>query len=413
VKRRLYLQIYAAFVLVSLLWFATAAVAVRMVYAQENRPPVAETLKVIGDQLPADGTAGGAVDDLAERLDLRVSLYDSAGELIARAGGRLPAPDVHGPTEILLPAPNGQALAVELADGRWLVAAPRGDRHKPKFIRFILVLALTAGGLSAGSWFVARRITRRLETLQAGADRLASGELAARVPVEGDDEVAEVARSFNRAADRIETLVDGQRRMLASASHELRSPLARLRLAVEMLAADDPARQALASDAARDVAELDELIGDLLLASRLEAAPLSRVDADVHAIVVEEAARVGATVTGEPTVASCDPKAVRHLVRNLLENARRHGAPPIEATVGRDRARVRITVSDRGPGVGEADRERIWEPFWRPAGHAEGGGGGVGLGLALVRQVARRHGGDAVWSARDGGGSVFVATLSC
>jgi signal transduction histidine kinase len=106
-----------------------------------------------------------------------------------------------------------------------------------------------------------------------------------------------------------------------------------------------------------------------------------------------------------------DARLLRRLVRNLLENARRYGGgTPIEISVAVDHDTVTLRVCDRGPGVAAAERERIFEPFYRIRGTAESGNG-VGLGLALVRQIARRHGGDARCEAREGGGSVFVVTL--
>jgi len=221
--------------------------------------------------------------------------------------------------------------------------------------------------------------------------------------------VADLARSFNRAAGRIQALVEGQRRQLAFASHELRSPLARLRLALEMMAGDP----ALKERAARDLGELDDLIGELLEASRLEV--LGRPErgevVDLLGLVAEEAARVEAAAEGEPAEVRGDPRLLRRLVRNLLENGRRHaGGAGVEARVERSGGGARLRVSDRGPGVPEAERERIFEPFYRPPGAAETGTG-HGLGLALVRQIARAHGGDVRCLPREGGGTVFEATL--
>jgi signal transduction histidine kinase len=164
-----------------------------------------------------------------------------------------------------------------------------------------------------------------------------------------------------------------------------------------------------------DVRELDELIGELLVASRLESgAPLETVeDVDLLALAAEEAARTGAEAGGEPLRVRGDPRLLRRLVRNLLENARIHGeGRSVEVTVRADSGGAELLVGDRGPGVPEAERDRIFEPFHRIAGRSGEAGSGSGLGLALVRQIARRHGGDARCLAREGGGSLFSVRLT-
>jgi signal transduction histidine kinase len=290
-------------------------------------------------------------------------------------------------------------------------------RHRHADALWAGALALIAA-VALGAWPLVRRVTRRLERLQTQVDALGAGDLGARVEVEGRDEVAALAASFNRAAGQIARLVDAQRSMLAGASHELRSPLARIRLALELHARDP--RPGLREQIERDVAEMDELIGELLLASRLDAAvpPGPLRDVDLLALVAEEAARTGAIVSGEPVVvATSDSRMLRRLIRNLLENARRHGGgAEVEASVrsvdASSRARAVLRVDDRGPGVPEAERERIFEPFYRREGaRSEGAGGGVGLGLALVRRIARHHGGEARCLARPGGGTRFEVVL--
>lgn len=281
-------------------------------------------------------------------------------------------------------------------------------------VHVLLPVAVLSLALTMVAYPVSRWIARRLERLRARVEALGHGDLSARVEVEGRDEVAELAASFNLAAERIERLVLAQKRLLASASHELRSPLARLRMAVELLPGDE--RPELRERIRRDVAELDELVGDLLLASRLDAPdglPAPQ-DVDLLGLLAEEAARSGAEVTGEPVVIAGDPRLLRSLVRNLLENARRHGGPtPIEASVERlAPSGARLRVTDRGPGVPEDERERIFEPFYRLAGTAEEDGGGVGLGLALVRQIARHHRGEVRCRARPEGGTCFEVDLA-
>jgi signal transduction histidine kinase len=243
-------------------------------------------------------------------------------------------------------------------------------------------------------------------------EALGAGDLGARVQVEGRDEVAALAASFNRSAERIAGLVNAHKTLLANASHELRSPLARIRMAVEMLKAD--ARPALRAELERDIAELDALVDEILLASRLDAAPApeAREDVDVLALAAEECARVDAALEGETVTVRGDRRLLRRMIRNLLENARRYGAgSAIDVAVRKTAAGgAELRVCDRGPGVPADERERIFEPFYRPAGARERAGG-VGLGLALVRQIARRHGGEARCRAREGGGSCFEVLL--
>lgn len=176
-----------------------------------------------------------------------------------------------------------------------------------------------------------------------------------------------------------------------------------------------PASEAQKDQAARDVAELDSLIEEVLEASRLEArGPSARQEpVDLLALVAEEGARHEVDVRGEALVTAGDPRLLRRLVRNLLENARRHGGEGlIEARVERaEPSGLRLLVLDRGPGVAESERERIFEPFHRPSGSAESGQG-FGLGLALVRQIARAHGGEAQCRPREGGGTVFEVLLT-
>jgi signal transduction histidine kinase len=308
-------------------------------------------------------------------------------------GARGPGAEERGPWPLLLPGlPRGLALAVVLV---------------------VLFLAI-----AAGAYPVVRRLTRRLEALKQGVEQFGAGKLGHRVEVSGADEVAAVAASFNVAAARVEALVGSHRALLANASHELRSPLARMKMAVSMLAEASPEqREKLKAEIDKNVVELDSLVEEVLLASRLDVAenPLHRDKVDLLGVAAEEAARVGAHVEGTGSVdVAGDERLLRRAIRNLLENAQRYGGGDLEIGLARMSLRGReflaIEVCDRGPGVPEAMRERIFEPFFRLPGHAEQGGG-VGLGLALVKQIAERHGGSVRCEGRPGGGSRFVLEL--
>jgi len=377
---------------------------------QQTLDGVAELLAT---QLPLDGDQHEleqSVERLSEQLGLQLSVRDENGELLAAVQAEPQSIDPKQLEKRWMGGLRGRgAASLRLPDGRWIVISPQNfARHHHGFLLSVAALCAIA---AVGAWPVVRRITRRLEKLQRQVDELGGGELSARVEVEGNDEVADLARSFNRAADRIEQLVSAQRNTLASASHELRSPLARIRVAVELLAADG--REQLRDQVSRDIAELDELIDELLMASRLDAAgELVRPEpVDLLALLAEEAARIGVDASGDATVIEGDPRMLRRLLRNLLENAQRHGDPEsVEATIEhRAGGGVRIRVTDAGHGIDAAQRERIFEPFYRPPGIRRAG---VGLGLALVRRIAQYHGGDARCLARAGGGSCFEVDLA-
>lgn len=283
----------------------------------------------------------------------------------------------------------------------------------PDGVTFLLLLALLFAAVAAGAWPVVRRLTRRLEALKQGVDAFGAGDLNRRVAEDGQDEVAALGASFNRSAARIEALLRSHQSLLANASHELRSPLARLKMALAMQDGATPEQQAqLHAEAQTNIAELDELVEEVLLASRLDAqAVSSHTEAlDLLGLAAEEAARVGAEVQGDDITLQGDERLLRRAIRNLIENARRYGGDSVEVNVAREAGHAMLQVCDRGPGVPETYRERIFEPFFRIPGHAEREGG-VGLGLALVRQIAERHDGEVHCLPREGGGSCFRLRL--
>jgi len=381
-----------------------------------------------GSDAPA-ATAQEALERAHTRSDADFGLFDSSGRVVARAGRPVPPPRLdeddshwvgwHARGEGAEPGdrPRLPAYALKLADGRWLVAR-RSVRSLHRPVGPWSALVLLALAVAAGTYPIVRRLTRRLERLQQSVERLGGGDLTARVPVEGRDEVARLATSFNHAAARIEQLVQAHRGLLANASHELRSPLARVRMGVELMRSGD--RPDVAQEIARDIAELDALIDEILLMSRLEssaratdaAAARARFELlDFTAIVAEESARAGAEFDGTTVTLPGDGRLLRRLVRNLLDNAHRYGGDaPVEVALVRGARDVVLSVRDRGPGVPETERERIFEPFYRANGASEKAGG-VGLGLALVRSIAHQHGGSVACLARDGGGSEFRVTL--
>jgi signal transduction histidine kinase len=335
-----------------------------------------------------------AINRLYDRLKLDLTLYDSGLQPVASAGRRVPKP--RNESGGWLYGAGGPAWAIRLPDDRWVVVrAPSRQRH-PLFGVFAFLGGI-ALAVAVCAYPLVRRLTRRLERLQTGVESLGAGDLSARVNVEGKDEVAQLAKSFNQSAARIEELVRSHKLLLANASHELRTPLSRVRLGVEFLKEHaDPRRK---HELERDIAELDMLIDEILLSSRLDATQTldHREDIDLLALVAEEAARYEhCNVMGEPVTTRGDRALLRRMVRNLIENAERHGTPPIDVEVTREANAVAIVVSDQGRGIPADAREKVFSPFFRIAQGERTTG--TGLGLSLVRQIARQHGGDAIVS---------------
>ena len=346
----------------------------------------------------------------------------------------------------------GQALALDvpLSDGQqvrlWIerrserlgpdphgmgVRGPHGAERLPWWSRppygFAGMLALMGLAAALALFPVVRRLTQRLEGLRQGVQRWGEGDLSVRVPEQGEDEVADLSRRFNAAAERIGQLMAAQKSLLANASHELRSPLARIRMGLELLDSTGlaaTARERTRQEILRNMAELDQLIDEILLASRLDAqeADMGTVEAvDLVGLCAEECARVGAHLELAAGLSSLEvlgvSRLLRRMVRNLLENAMRHGhagpatasdeQAPVVLSLALQAGSPVLSVCDRGPGVPPAYRERIFEPFFRLPGAAERAGG-VGLGLALVRSIARRHGAQVQCTERVGGGACFV-----
>jgi signal transduction histidine kinase len=325
---------------------------------------------------------------------------------IAAAGRPLPPPPPRGEGGWAM-GMGGPAWSFRLPDDRWIVVRAPG-RHRHPAIGLVLFLGGIALVVALAAYPVVRGLTRRLERLQAGVDTLGSGDLSARVKVEGKDEVARLAESFNRAAARIEELMGAHRMLLANASHELRTPLSRIRLGIDLLQqTHDPKYQAALE---RDVAELDLMIDEILLTSRLGAVqkPQLEESIDLLALAAEEGARYDdCVVEGEAVTVGGERRLLARLIRNLLDNASHHGMPPLRVAVRRDGDRALLEVRDNGPGIPETERERVFSPFHRLGGDSRG----MGLGLALVRQIARLHGGDAIVAPQPGHPGCFRVSL--
>lgn len=333
-----------------------------------------------------------SVDSVSSALDFGITLWSEGGRLIAASAEPSRPPDVALSRGVWTAAKGETQFATLLPDGRRLVIDLDRIAVPSESAVFGIALALLAAFIGLIMYPFIRSMTRRLERLQGEVERIGSGYLGARVDVRGRDEIAKLAESFNNAAEEIEKLVTAQRLLLANASHELRTPLARIRLGIEMLSIrDDPSRRLALR---RDVGELDELIDELILMTRLDTS-LGHPECqpvDLIAVVAEECARYrGCSFVGAAAELPGDRRMLQHLVRNLIDNAHTHGAPPVQVELVDQGGVVSLTVTDAGPGIPESEQDNVLKPFYR-AVHKQNVPG-YGLGLALVQKIAEVHGG--------------------
>jgi signal transduction histidine kinase len=409
---RLYLRFYLALVM-SLLLFVLATAALWHFTGESDEQAGVTLGRLVQNVLPPADASPAEQQAMLRRLALglagNVTLFDPDGTPLAAVGRPLPFPgDRRHHTVGVFGWEHAPISYVHLADGRWLVASvPVGYGRPRVFFHLMLVLLAVAIGIAA--FPIVRQISRRLVRLQRGVESLGAGDFTARVAVEGRDEVARLATAFNRAAAQIEQLMQSHKSLLANTSHELRAPLARIRLAIEL--SKDSIDEKRRTGLEHDIAELDALVEEILLASRLDSvADIAKDDLDLLALAAEECARYDSVqLEGTVTPLRGDARLLRRLLRNLLDNARRHGASPTQVRVALTAGRATLTVWDHGPGLPPAEFERVFQPFYRPANSRSPAGSG--LGLSLVRQIARRHGGEARCIAMADGHSGFEVTL--
>ncbi|UCH74613.1 MAG: HAMP domain-containing protein [Rhodospirillales bacterium] len=380
--------------------------------------------------LPADGTVG-----LRERLmatmlalslgeagaqDVRVGVAEavpgSAGESGMMHG---PAPRRTGQQGMgammryhmqMMETEYGAAgstlrVSVKLSDESWLNLATFAPPEPPfwsgRLVLSLIVMAVSVALLSA--WAV-RRMTGPLEEIAAAADRLGRDMQAPPLSEKGASEVRRAAHAFNRMQQRLRSLLDGRMRMLAAISHDLRTPITRLRLRAELIEDDEQREKTLA-----DLAEMEKMITSTLAFARDDAQTEARETVDLSSLVqsvcddLSDAGRDCTFEAAPPTPYLCRPLALRRALTNLAENAVAYGARARAALVQTDN-RIIVRVDDDGPGIPEAELAQVFEPFYRLERSRSRETGGTGIGLCVVQSVAQAHGGEVRLSNREEGG---------
>lgn len=301
---------------------------------------------------------------------------------------------------------RGAWVSFKIDDDEYWVLMPRTRLERADPLRWIgwgvLVLLLAL----AGAFLIVSRINRPLGELTRAAAQMGQGRSPPPIAEIGPAEIRTLARAFNQMATDLKRLDDERALLLAGVSHDLRTPLARIRLGLEML--DDQGDAALKPGMVRDIEDIDAAINQFLDFARLAEAEPVENEGDLNALVravTDRYARSGQSVATQlqplPPL-PLRPNMVQRLVTNLIENALRHGGPAVEVTTGRINGRAFVEVLDRGPGIPPAEAERMLQPFTRL--DSARGGSGTGLGLAIVDRIARMHGGSAQLLPRDGGG---------
>lgn len=302
----------------------------------------------------------------------------------------------------------------------------------PDTLPFRLLVILVVSGLVCYS--LARHLTRRLRTIRAGSHRLAEGDLSARIGPqlgEMDDEAMALGRDLDQMAERIEALLGAQQRLLRDVSHELRSPLARLTIALELARQESRGSAADFHDRiAREAELLAQLIGEILTLTRLEGEAKAQRQADALDLseLVREVAedadfearpshRRVEVVSGEritlPGYAELLRRAVENVVRNAVRFAPSESAVEVrlERSMVEGRPMAQLHVRDRGPGVPDSYLKEIFQPFFRVSESRERRSGGSGVGLAITERAVRLHGGSVRARNADGGGLIVSIAL--
>ncbi|MET0986111.1 MAG: ATP-binding protein [Steroidobacteraceae bacterium] len=334
----------------------------------------------------------GALADPIEDTRRNLDLSTDTGRLIHRALTRRQ----QGPTLL---------AAIALSDGSWLnFRVPIADPAAGPHWRRILAIACSGLIILTLSVWAVRELTRPLTVLGSAADQLGRNVNAPPLPEKGSREMRQATRAFNTMQARVRSFVADRMQMIAAISHDLRSPITRLRLRAEFID-DDVVRGKML----QDLADMEAMIGTTLSFAREETNPEPRLRVDLVSLlesVCDDLRDVTLTVAPDVPqrlLLDCQALAIRRCVGNLVDNAIKYGEQAL-VTLSAAPAYIDITIDDHGPGIETADCERVFEPFQRLDGSRNRQTGGVGLGLTIARTVARSHGGDVTLSNRAEGG---------
>ena len=301
--------------------------------------------------------------------------------------------------------PPDLAISIRLADGRWLNTGLAVPDPSPRWaLPSLIAMAVMAIALSLIVVVMVRRITRPLAELAVAAERLGRGEAVPPLAENGPLDIRQTTRAFNRMRGRLQRFVQDRTRMLAAISHDLRTPITTLRLRAEFL--DDEENRAKILETLDEMQRMTEAT---LAFAREEAAAEDTRTVDLAALVdsvCADLADLGQDVTfrgPERAPYACRPVSLKRALRNLIENAVAYGARA-RVTLEQAEAALEVVIDDDGPGIPEAEFERVFAPFVRLEESRSPETGGIGLGMAIARSIVRGHGGEITLHNRPEGG---------
>ena len=290
----------------------------------------------------------------------------------------------------------------------------RGNRRA--FVWLVTVIGLILGG----SYLVVRWLFRPLHWLNNGVQEIARGNFAYEAPVRSDDELGRLTASFNHMTTQVRQMVQAREQLLLDVSHELRSPLTRMKVALEFVQ-----EQTVRDQLQHDIRELETMVTELLEAERLSSnhGGLRKTKIDLVGLVRDlvdayqgRQAAVQLVSTPDALLLSIDGERMRIALRNVIDNALKSSptaGPPVEIRVQRDVSAVRVAIRDYGPGISAEDQTCVFEPFYRVDKSRGRDTGGYGLGLSLTKKIMIAHDGDILLTSEPGRGSTFTLQLPC
>jgi len=310
-------------------------------------------------------------------------------------------------------------VTVDTIHGRFIFAEKHDDwREISFFLPWIIAVLGLIGLILTGTWLALRWIMKPVSWLSDGVSALGEGDLEFRLPEKRGDELGNLARAFNRMSESLREMLTAREQLLLDVSHELRSPLTRMKVALEFIP-EDSSRESLQSD----VQEMEQMVTEILETARLksEYAKLDRQATDLGPLTQQACLKFKGKAPGirfenstDKCIAQVDVEQIQTVLKNILANALKYSAPenePIKVYLSRDESGIQLEIQDYGQGIPDEEMDLIFEPFYRVDKSRNKKTGGYGLGLSLCKTIIEAHGGTISVKSSMGQGTIFSLLL--